>query len=249
MSVAGIVTGPFWVESARGTGRLLLKPLRPAHREDWMFAGAAALVAVAALPADEALRDAMQSRRGRTSDAVAVFGNAAGDGAWVFPGLGALAAAGWLTGSSRLERAAVRGAGNALVGSGVATTVLKFLGHRYRPRTGAPAGRWDGPSLANDNDRLSFPSGHASLAFAVAQAFASEFAGPWVPFLAYGTAALTAFARVDVNAHWTSDVLFGGALGWYAGHALAPGNADGRRSAVLAPVPGGGAGLVATASF
>jgi membrane-associated phospholipid phosphatase len=68
-------------------------------------------------------------------------------------------------------------------------------------------------------DHASFPSGHASTAFAAASAASQEisYLWPhashlWTPLL-YTTASLTGLARVYEDKHWASDVLAGAALG------------------------------------
>ena len=91
----------------------------------------------------------------------------------------------------------------------------------------------------------SFPSGHATAAFAGAEVFAdSRPAGEWQwRALAYTLAAATAYARVHDNMHWTSDVVAGAALGIATGRFVA-----GRSERALGehvsvsfePLPGGG---------
>ena len=63
----------------------------------------------------------------------------------------------------------------------------------------------------------SFPSGHATLAFAAAAAIDRETASRWVPWVVYPSAALLAWSRVHDRQHWTSDVVAGGAVGAWTG--------------------------------
>lgn len=91
----------------------------------------------------------------------------------------------------------------------------------------------------------SFPSGHATAAFAAAEVFAdSRPSGEWHwRALAYTLAAATAYARVHDNMHWTSDVVAGAALGIATGRFVAgrtektPGE---HVSLSFEPLPGGG---------
>ena len=61
----------------------------------------------------------------------------------------------------------------------------------------------------------SFPSGHAASAFAVATVVADQYREHrWVPWLAYGAATVVALTRLPDQAHFTSDIFFGGVLGY-----------------------------------
>lgn len=63
----------------------------------------------------------------------------------------------------------------------------------------------------------SFFSGHVSAAFSIATVVAEVYKDkPIIPYLAYGTAALTAYARMHDKKHWASDVL----IGAIAGHLI-----------------------------
>ena len=59
----------------------------------------------------------------------------------------------------------------------------------------------------------SFPSGHATEAFAVASVIAMRSEGWVIPTLAYTTASLVAVSRVEQSDHFTSDVFAGAVLG------------------------------------
>ncbi len=65
----------------------------------------------------------------------------------------------------------------------------------------------------------SFPSSHASQAFAVAAVFADRYEQP-VPAIAYGLAGLVGVSRLILDKHWASDVAAGAVLGWAIGKAL-----------------------------
>src|SRR5262249_33889020 len=70
-----------------------------------------------------------------------------------------------------------------------------------------------GPRFASSNN--SFPSGHSIAAFSVATVIARRYRNHrWVPYVAYGGAALIAFSRVSGSSHYVSDVFGGGALGY-----------------------------------
>ncbi len=65
-----------------------------------------------------------------------------------------------------------------------------------------------------------WPSGHASSSFTVASML-DEFYGPNVGIPAYLLASLISYRMLDTGDHWTSDVVFGAALGWVVGHTFA----------------------------
>ena len=104
--------------------------------------------------------------------------------------------------------------------TGVFVQTLKFSTHRHRPYTGDPYNTWDGPSFSNEGGHLSFPSGDASSAFAVASVVASEYNNIVVPILTYGAAAAISYGRVHDQGHWTSDVFVGAAIGFFTGKAV-----------------------------
>ncbi|MFQ5511980.1 MAG: phosphatase PAP2 family protein [Candidatus Krumholzibacteriia bacterium] len=132
-------------------------------------------------------------------------------------GIGAL---GLLTDSRRERQTSVMLL-EALVSSATWTGVLKELSGRERPRAreGSVA-EWEGPSFLADDyeagDGLrSFPSGHATGIWAAATILAHQYpAHRIVPVLAYGTATAMSYSRMVVGAHWLSDVVVGGLIGY-----------------------------------
>jgi len=74
-----------------------------------------------------------------------------------------------------------------------------------------------------ERDFQSFPSGHASNAFAVAAVFSDSYKDNYkaVPYISYGLAGLIAFSRVYNQEHYLSDVLAGATLGYIVGKTVA----------------------------
>lgn len=68
----------------------------------------------------------------------------------------------------------------------------------------------------DDSDQRSFPSGHATYAFAGATALRHEYGhlSPWISIGGYGLATLVAADRVRRHRHYTHDVCAGAAIGW-----------------------------------
>ena len=64
----------------------------------------------------------------------------------------------------------------------------------------------------------SFPSGHAIASWSLASLIAHEYQRPKiVPVIAYGLAALASSARFTAQKHYASDIVAGGAMGWFMG--------------------------------
>ena len=104
----------------------------------------------------------------------------------------------------RPERRArwLRGARTVAIGDGL-NTVLKLVVRRRRPQL-------DGlPPLTSTPTQLSFPSAHATTAFAAARLYAALI--PAVPL--YTLALALAASRLYLGVHYPSDVLAGAVLG------------------------------------
>jgi membrane-associated phospholipid phosphatase len=99
----------------------------------------------------------------------------------------------------------------AVADSQFITLVLKEITQRQRPLQGTQhGGFWQGGA--------SFPSGHASGAFAVAAVFAYEYRDHIaVPITAYTLASIVGVSRLGAQQHWLSDIFVGSAVGFLAG--------------------------------
>lgn len=103
--------------------------------------------------------------------------------------------------------------GLAVGSAGAGALVLKELVGRARPAD-SPA---DSRSFRPFSGRTSFPSGHATVAFALAESVNQTSGNRWAPWISYPAAGLVAWSRVRDDRHWSSDVVAGAALGvWTA---------------------------------
>jgi membrane-associated phospholipid phosphatase len=137
---------------------------------------------------------------------------------------GGMYSIGRLIGNRGLADAGLHTTEAVLVAEGM-TYVIKWTFGRERP---ALAG-YDHPGLFRffrgfkGKDYSSFPSGHASAAFAAAAAVITEIAGrrPKVAIVMapvlFGSATLVAWARLESNKHWLSDVFMGAGMGTLVG--------------------------------
>jgi membrane-associated phospholipid phosphatase len=100
--------------------------------------------------------------------------------------------------------------GEAAIDAVIDTEIFKYAAGRERPFINGGHGRFFvGGS--------SFPSEHASASFAIASVIAHEYPGPLTKILVYGAATGVSLARYAGQKHFMSDVVIGGALGWYQG--------------------------------
>jgi membrane-associated phospholipid phosphatase len=116
-----------------------------------------------------------------------------------------LLAGGLLSHNDELTRAGGRLAATLALAGG-ATTVAKYVLGRPRPSEKLDADELD-PFSGND----AMPSGHTTVAFALATALSDDIRRPWASIGLYTLAAGVGWSRLNDNKHWLSDVA-GGAL-------------------------------------
>jgi hypothetical protein len=102
-------------------------------------------------------------------------------------------------------------ASEAALNAYVVTTTLGYALGRNRPL--------DQPLYQGDffHGSNSMPSDHAALSWAIASVVAHEYPGKLTSILVYGLASAISSARITSKQHFSSDVLIGSLVGWYAG--------------------------------
>ena len=138
---------------------------------------------------------------------------------------GGTALATYIVGSVWHKPRVVSVGGDLIEAQLVALTVtqgLKFAFSRERP----------------DGEARSFPSGHASAAFATAHVLQRHL-GTKVAIPAFAIAAYTSLSRLQANSHYPSDVVFGAALGLAVAQTATIELADGRLNVTPVATPGG----------
>lgn len=143
---------------------------------------------------------------------------------------------GRLTHSQDVQRLAVHGF-EGMILSTMITGPIKLLAGRARPYVFKDSAAFDfklGRGLVSEpghprRDFQSFPSGHATTAFAAAAAVSAETShlinenGGWpgwkilIGATMYGGASLVGISRVYHDQHWASDVFAGAAIGTFSG--------------------------------
>lgn len=126
----------------------------------------------------------------------------------------------------------------AMLTGGVAVMSLKLLFHRVRPEEQVILDpyQFNGPGIAKEN--LSFPSGHSTIAFALASSISAYYDDRlYLALPLYAMASLTAWQRVYQQKHWPSDVLMGALLGTFIGRKVARWQKEAVLQLSLCPLP------------
>lgn len=95
------------------------------------------------------------------------------------------------------------------------TTLLKYLFGRERPGTAISHYEFHPLSFRN-NDFLSLPSGHTTIAFAMSTVFSKNADTKFWQIASYIPALITAASRMYENRHWASDVFLGAVIGYFS---------------------------------
>jgi hypothetical protein len=218
-------------------GLLFTAPLR-FGRNDWLLAGGLVSGTGLTMLVDEDLRELFSRGHDSIRDRISIVGNTMGT---LLPGgilVGTLYIGG-LVFDEPSVRLAGRHAGQALLYAGTINGILKALIGRHRPFLNDGAFTFRGPTLEDRYQAL--PSGHTTIAFALASSLAADIDNPWATVGLYGLATVTALSRIYDDRHWGSDVLLAAGLSAACGygvvhlHDLAD---DAQGSFYLLPGPG-----------
>jgi undecaprenyl-diphosphatase len=127
----------------------------------------------------------------------------AGDGSYIFGGLGLLYLSGWLGAELYLSQA-IQTITFIVLAVLAVVTLIKFFVRRQRPQ---PPGEF----VTFQYDRYSFPSGHSARLAALAVSCAFFF--PSIGWIIIILAISVALARVAIGIHYVGDILVGLGLG------------------------------------
>lgn len=203
------------------------KPFHMNH-QDWVRLGKFAVLVGALSFADELIQKGALSVSNESSGVKNVskyitnFG-----GVYEAIGLVTFGGYGFIFKNEKVQTTALL-ATQAYLTAGAVESVTKFIAGRTRPSY-YPAGTEAEPTFLGPFAKTattstgrklysSFPSGHTTVAFAAATVFALEYKNnPVIPVAAYSAATLIGLSRIVQNAHWSTDVLVGAALGYLTG--------------------------------
>lgn len=228
---AGCATANRHAELARDDVLAVASAPSKWNARDWKKVGAVAGIVGGALLLDDEIAGLVRSNDAETreaiADAVEPLGGGTSDKI-----IAAFLGYGLIWDNDRAKATAFDSIMSSVIASKVITPALKATIHRTRP------------SGSNDE---SFPSNHATQAFAVATVVASHYEHrPWIGRLAYSLATGVAAARVYHDDHYTSDVLAGAAIGAFVGRTVVKTNNRGRAKWTIMPTRHG---VVFTVSF
>ena len=105
----------------------------------------------------------------------------------------------------------------AVINATIVTEALKLATNRDRPDQGEKTGEFWPYGTNGYTTNSSFPSGHATAAWALASVVGREYTSLTPRLLAYGFATAITVARVTGRDHFPSDVLVGGGIGFLTG--------------------------------
>jgi membrane-associated phospholipid phosphatase len=108
----------------------------------------------------------------------------------------------------------------SVVLSEVITSGIKYTVGRARPFADQGAFHFDPLRFPPPSYSLSFPSGHATNAFALSSVIAEQYPTWMVRLISYGFAVLVSLGRVNNNVHFVSDIFWGGVVGTSVGKCL-----------------------------
>lgn len=157
---------------------------------------------------DRDMMDIVQDGKTSRSEFVANIGTNFAE----LPGMAAVSVGSYFLGvvlkDGKLKKMGIYTVGS-LLATGVVVQAIKYGVGRKRPYKSE-----DPMDFFNFKHR-SFPSGHTAAAFSLATMITEMYGDKHkvVPYISYGLAALSAYARVHDQKHWVSDVIVGAVLG------------------------------------
>ena len=126
------------------------------------------------------------------------------------PVAGGLYLYGRIANNPKARETGVLGA-ETLLDSYMLVSVLKLAAGRERPEVEGGQGRFF-------KGHHGFPSGHAIMMWSFASLISHEYApGKITPIIAYSAATIVSVSRFTARKHFASDILAGGAMGWFIG--------------------------------
>lgn len=196
----------------KGFGKVLTKPLNW-DKNDLLRFGLVSATTISFMFLDESIKDNLQNNNKYANSTFMELGRIYGE-----PYTGGsvallLALHGWINKNDKnldLAFQVFQSYSYTLISTGL----LKFSIGRARPRNDLSAFHFE-PFTYFDDNKLSLPSGHTSLAFSLSTILALNNSDSKYNWIFYIPAVVTAFSRMYQNHHWVSDVFLGACLGYF----------------------------------
>lgn len=205
----------FILEGIQEIGYTVSQPVRW-KQKDWLKFSALAAGTGTLMLLDKSINTKILSNQNLTVSRIGNWVEPIGDyGLGIFP---IIYVGGLISQDKRMQGLGLRGS-KAVVIAAATNLILKNVINRGRPFVTDNPYNFTLPFSKKDFDAM--PSGHSTIAFAIATAFSQEFPEKkWIAPVAYSLASLTALSRVYHNKHWASDVLVGSAIGYFVTKAV-----------------------------
>ncbi len=184
---------------------------------EWLTTGAAAGGTALLFTLDDPVRTVFRRNHSRTADRLSDVGSYYGNGKYAVGLSGAIYIAGTISKSRDVRETGILVFESVLF-AGITTNIVKSLAGRSRPYTGEGVTRFRGFQL--NDDHLSLPSGHSTVAFAVSSVLARRLDNLAASVGLYSLATITAASRIYEDEHWLSDTVLGAIIGTVTGLAV-----------------------------
>lgn len=185
--------------------------------KDWIYLGGIAGVTAGSFFIDKSIRKTVAKNHNGTMDDITDIGHNYGNAVYMILLSGTAYLTGKLIRNNDIAETS-RMILETLAYAGIITTVLKVGLGRARPSL--DKGPYDFFNFNINNDYLSLPSGHATVAFAVSSVLAAKINNTYASIALYGLAGLTMYQRIYSDRHWFSDTILGAAISTIIGNAI-----------------------------
>ena len=200
-----------YVESYPQSAKQIISAPPKWDREDWLLSIGLVSLGTGLFFLDEEIdRSLRQNQSDRLSN-LSTVATGFGEKTYVFPALISVVGTGLVLKDEEISKLGLLSLKSAILASS-ATYTLKLATQRDRPSSNQGNGFWNDRDF--DPERDSFPSGHASLVWAIAPILADQFAEQkWLVYGSYGLAISTSLSRIYLGKHWASDVFASAVIG------------------------------------
>ncbi len=201
-----------FLKSFFGDSKEVLISPREWGRNDFYRLSALLVAGTSLFILDRDIQDWAEENQSPPSKDISRLISPLGHGVFLGSFVTALYASGEIFDNRKLRKTALLSFESWIV-SGVMVSGLKFLIGRKRPQMNEDSFAFHPFSFRSRFH--SFPSGHASSAFAVATVIADHSDKFYIDFLAYNLATLVTLSRIHDSKHWASDAFIGAAIGYF----------------------------------